>query len=287
MVKKTEICLVMMLLLSSYLCTITKTDNKSEHDLASYDLDAHLIKSKLDGIKKEKLNCFYRQGVNDQSFDFCCGENYKKVENSFVNQYRILLQQLEDSFNSRIASACKSNHEPCEVLAAEFSDCIRYDRDLYQNIHAKKKEVEAQNIIEKNVLDTAFNRFDRNYKALMNARVLISNEMVNTVKEIQNFIKNSKLDINYNYMDFKPDFIYDQSSDGNLTIDSNYLKAIKTGDNDFNSVFLAEAEAKKMINYYILNGYVKEADLDKTKMPSEQLKTVKQIISAAEQKLQF
>ena len=151
----------------------------------------------------------------------------------------------------------------------------------------KKNVIESENKIDKVVLDTAFNRFEKNYKALMGARVLISNSMFKTVEEIQNFIKQSKLPIEYNYMEFKPHFVYNNTNGKELGFNDEHLDALERGDNDFNADLLAEANAKKMVTYYIGKGYVNSEDVDKTKIPSEQLRDIKAIIDAKSQKLEF
>lgn len=287
MAKALKLSLTISIMISACLATIKHTSTLDTDGLASYDLDAHLIKQRLDKVKQERLSCFYRQGVNDQSFESCCGEGYSKLENVFVNHYRILEQQLEDSFNNRIATACIQDTTPCQELSAEFSDSIRYDRDLYEGVSAKKVEIERSSKVDKRLLDTAFNRFEKNYNALMNARVLISNAMKNTVEEIQNFIDESKIDITHDYKTFHPNFIYKAGHDDESGINEDHLEALRSNVNDFNASFLAEGDAKRLVAYYVSNGFVKSEDIDTEKIPSEQLQQVKEIMKSKNDKLKL
>lgn len=275
------------LILNSCIAMIEHLANIGNRSLDSFDIDERSVRSKLNQIKQERLNCFYRQGVSDDSFESCCGEGYSRLENIFVNQYRILQKQLENSFNRRIAYACVKNHEPCIELATELSDSIKHDRDLYQSLYTKKKEMEDADKIDQDTLEIAFAKFKQNHKALVNARILISNAMFKTVEKIQKFINDSKLELKHDYMDFKPHFVYNINKEEETTINDKHLGALKTNNRDFNTSLLAESHANKLIGFYIGNGLVREDDLDKTKMPSEQLADINKIVKEKNQKLKF
>ena len=86
-----KVSITISLILNLYLSSLQYSNKPANNDLVSFDIDAHLIQPKLDAIKREKLGCIYRSGVSDKSIESCYGQNYSKLENSFVNQYRILV----------------------------------------------------------------------------------------------------------------------------------------------------------------------------------------------------
>lgn len=254
-------------------------DNNS---LDGYDIHKDTISRRLSELRQEKMRCFYRLGVNDNSFNTCCGPQYSKIKASYLTQYRMLQSELEKSFNDRIKDVCSLDHSSCEDLSATFSENLQKDRDLYLEMSTKKEEVETDPAINQHELNSAFDKFHRNYVAYINARSLISHSLFETINDIKDIIKKSKVQLTTNINDFDPHDIYQQLG----MFKKEEIENTEHSKPDFNSGLLKEVPAKKMLNYYIANGILDKNEVDMTKLPSEILAEFKTKIEKMNDKIE-
>lgn len=254
-------------------------DNNS---LEGYDIHKDTISRRLSELRQEKMRCFYRLGVNDESFNTCCGPQYSKIKSSYLTQYRMLQQELEKSFNKRLKGVCSLDHSSCEDLSATLSESMKQDRDLYLEINTKKDEVESDPSINVDKLNGALDKFHRNYVAFVNARALISHSLFETINDIKDIIKKSKVQLKTNINEFDPHDIYQQLG----MFKKEEIENTEHSTHDFNSGLLKEVSAKKMLNYYIANGILDKNELDMTKLPTQILAEFKDKIEKMNDKIE-
>lgn len=77
------------------------------------DINKADILDELNNTKKKVEHCIYRKGVNGTSFEYCCGTNYKNVENIYYGIFKHLEIILENSFSDRIMLICSFDKTPC------------------------------------------------------------------------------------------------------------------------------------------------------------------------------
>ena len=253
---------------------LTLDYNNSSFD----DINHNTLKEVLKTMKSDNMRCLYRSGINDESFEVCCGENYKKIQEPFLAVYKQKEQELTDDFKERVLNSCDYDKSPCETLVQELYNAKIKDRDLIDELMIPKEELEIEPGVKPDDLDEAFNQFKLNYNAFKDVRVLITQEMNDNVDEIKKLISKTGVKLKTDYREFKPEFGFKDIEMNNEDDSQAIGDEVATGVNQFHNEMLQEAEAKKEILSDIARGFITEADIKQGQLPSKILDDVRNII---------
>lgn len=254
----------------------TKDLFESVHDnntLLSHDISKHTLVKNLETTQQRIKDCLSRNGINNRSFLFCCGKNYKNVEQMFLGRYLQLRQILEDSFNKNIKHACEFEKDPCEKLEVDFSHAIQdKNANVYNRMLTSKVQMQDKPGVNNGILEMEFSRFKKNYEIFDKSRSLIAQSLIETVNYVQNDIRDAGLHLNADvgYLQYEPEKAFTLL--GALEDEKNEHSSSA---HSFHSSLSKQYPAQQLLNYYIANGMVNKNDIDLTKMPSEVLKTIK------------
>lgn len=247
-------------------------------------IDKNTLSEVLNNIHDENMRCLYRSGINDQSFEQCCGENYKKIQDRYLAVYQQEEKEMVDEFRAHVLNSCEYDKSACETLLEDFEDVKRKNRDLVDELVISKEQLQDQPGVKSDELDIAFKEFEHNYVAFKNARILISNRMNQTVKDIKNLISRTGVKLRNDYRKYDPEFQFTElevrnEDDSDVEVDT--LHEL----DGFNKGFLAEANAKKQIDTYLVQGFVTPDEVNKGELPSAQLERIKNIIRERKKKI--
>ena len=242
--------------------------NKKIVDEHSHDFGRLLVNidNDLSEIQHQKLRCLYMNGINSRSFHSCTGKQYSKVKKAFLDHYNHLLDTAESIVQDKLTNVCEIHKEPCEDFSRTLKDNIKGKGDLFKVLENKRNEIGKLEGVNETLLDYIIDDFKRDYTKLDHLKPKISRQLLKTVYDIKNYIKDTQLKVDYEYYDFDPHDVFEQ-----LNYQAEPVK--KSG--SFNGSLVKELESKKLLSYYIANGMADSTKLDFTKLPSELIKDIK------------
>jgi hypothetical protein len=279
--------LCLLLILGETFCLLKSESSHeifdSEHDsndLLGHDDSKKTLNEELEITEKRAKDCLTRNGLNTESFLFCCGHNYSKIQDMFLARYRELQMNLAHEFNSKILNACDFDKDPCEEITHHLDKAIEENTpDVLDRVLIAKNEIENKPGINNDILELEVGKFRKNYKLFDKSRTLIAHSMIELVKYIQNEITDSGLTLKIDYKEFNPEealrhlgIVENADDDGSI---SSKLNEDSKHNEDFHSNLAKEFGSLELLNFYKANGVVDPHKTDFTKLPSQIIKTLK------------
>lgn len=189
--------------------TASQTKTQDSFSL-SYSFEIKPLSAKLQQIRMDKVVCIKSKGINPDGFGYCCGNNYDKINNTFLNQYKIIELEFEKIFVKSVRASCLKDQDPCDELILFMEQNLPSKDNIFPLVEEKVEEIRNLPGVNLITLDEAINNFKKNYATFMRARSLIASFLFDTVKDLKTFIKASGVAKDFDYENFDPIEVLDQ-----------------------------------------------------------------------------
>jgi hypothetical protein len=173
-----------------------------------FEIDS--LKADLQDIRLEKIACIKKNGINPESFDYCCGSKFEKISTAFLNQYKIIELEFERTFVKSTRIACAKEPDPCDELILFMEKSLSSKENIVPVITEHANKIRKESGINDNLLDESIQSFKKNYETFMRARALIASYLFDTVKDLKKVISRSGVAQGFDFNNFNPVDILDK-----------------------------------------------------------------------------
>jgi hypothetical protein len=184
--------------------TQARTQTKDSAPPAPLPFEAKFLSVRLQKIREEKVICIKSNGINPDGFDYCCGKKYDKIDDTFLNQYKIIELEFEKIFVKAIRNSCFKDEDPCDELILFIEQNLPRKENILPLIASKVQEVRKGDGVSGALLDQAMLEFRKNYAMFMQARALIASFLLDTINDIQTVIRTSGVANGFDYETVDP-----------------------------------------------------------------------------------
>lgn len=203
--------------------------------------------------------------MNTQAFEECVGPGYSKVKDVYLDKYINMKRELVQLYTPKIDHSCEDKPTICDEIRNSLESNLEDNADLFNLLVDKRKEITAQDGVNRELLDYIVDDFRRDYSTIEDHKEKITKSLLGTVDEIRDYIKSTGLKFNFDWESFDPSEVFLKAG----------VEQNKRTDNSFNDSMAKEAGAKKLVNYYIANNIIDSSKIDLARMPTEILEDIR------------
>lgn len=259
--------------------------------------DPKSMKSQLNRMHEEEVQCIYVHGVSKQSIEDCYGANFAEMEARFTQAYDMMREDFDRTYQVKLMALCDERNEPCRLLCDQFHLAVVKGLDPASFLKTGIEKVSDSGQILRAEFDALLDQLRQEYRVLQNARNMIAAYSLRTINKIRAYIKSTKLPVPKGVMSYDPTKFYVDVGMGYTVVSKSqsleqsvYDEDIDSPDIDLNGdgvvdhgqpffdELLNNANARKMVNYHLANSKVVAEDLDLSQMPNDILLQIRRIL---------
>ena len=190
--------------LSTDMVQVTTTVVNTEINTSTVEFSTGTATDELSNLQKSELGCLYQNGINKVSFNQCCGEKYSLINAQFIELLNKFKYKLIESLKIGMTNVCEQDSQPCDDLVGYVQNNIMTEPDLTQELVSLAEDRKNLNSVDSMLMDEVIAKFHDQYIIFLNLRISVAKMLLDTISDLQKYIKQSNIETDFDYLDYNP-----------------------------------------------------------------------------------